>query len=257
MSEKYSEINEMQVEVGKNVVKKLGVKSGEKVLDMGCGTGEITEFIANLVGKQVEVVGVDPDKERIKVIVQKHRGVKTNTKFIVGDSSSHFPHFNQEHYDIHYSNYVFHWLTAQEKYIFLKTAFNCLKPGGRIVIYCQEENPEICDKAPELLPDDEIENNRGPYKLVKKSVTESLVKKLGYVILTSDHVTFKYTMPSLDYVFCWVCTSLFIDERKVLQNKKEEFARKFVKKDGTIDLDFTDYLIIARKPNYCWLLNNF
>lgn len=101
----------MQIEVGKKIVKQLGIKRGDKLLDMGCGTGEITAFIADLVGKNGQVVEMDPDQERIKVAVQKHIkhcDKKRNISFKVGDSASHFPHSNQEHYDIHYSSYVFH-----------------------------------------------------------------------------------------------------------------------------------------------------
>ena len=41
------------------------------MLDMGCGTGEITSFIADQVGEEGEVIGVDPDQERIKVCHSK------------------------------------------------------------------------------------------------------------------------------------------------------------------------------------------
>ena len=40
----------------------LNIKPGHKILDMGCGTGELTRFLAELVGENGEVVGVDPDE---------------------------------------------------------------------------------------------------------------------------------------------------------------------------------------------------
>ena len=92
IAEKYSQLNKTQVEYGKKLVKVLDLKHGDKVLDMGCGTGEITSFIADQVGEQGQVLGVDPDEERIKVAVQKYSGARRNIKFIAGDSSSHFPH---------------------------------------------------------------------------------------------------------------------------------------------------------------------
>ena len=47
---KYSKMNAFQVGLGKQLINLLGVKRGDKVLDMGCGTGEITSFIADHVG---------------------------------------------------------------------------------------------------------------------------------------------------------------------------------------------------------------
>ena len=47
---KYSKMNAFQVGLGKQLINFLGVKRGDKVLDMGCGTREITSFIAVLVG---------------------------------------------------------------------------------------------------------------------------------------------------------------------------------------------------------------
>ncbi len=37
----------------------LGAKPGEKIIDLGCGTGELTETLLNAVGEQGEVWGVD------------------------------------------------------------------------------------------------------------------------------------------------------------------------------------------------------
>jgi ubiquinone/menaquinone biosynthesis C-methylase UbiE len=72
------------------------LKQGDKVLDMGCGTGEVTAFLAEMVGKQTEVVGVDPDIDRIKFAVQQHSGNHKNITFVHGDSSTTFLHFNEQ-----------------------------------------------------------------------------------------------------------------------------------------------------------------
>ena len=194
IAEKYSELNAFQVELGKKIINLLGVKRGDKVLDMGCGTGEITSFIADQVGEEGEVIGVDPDQERIKVATQKHCGARRNITFMVGDSSSHFPHYSDGYYDIHFSNFVLHWLTDQEKDMFLRTALNCLKPGGTIATLNAANAPEVMNKVPELLPDDQIERNRPPDHYVEKSVATSIVEKAGFVICSGE--TLKLIIPS-------------------------------------------------------------
>ena len=43
------------------------------MLDMGCGTGQITKYIADIVGPDGQVVGIDPDAARIKIAEQKYK----------------------------------------------------------------------------------------------------------------------------------------------------------------------------------------
>ena len=40
---------------------------GNDILDLGCGTGELSAYLAELVGPKGRVLAVDPDKERIRV----------------------------------------------------------------------------------------------------------------------------------------------------------------------------------------------
>jgi SAM-dependent methyltransferase len=48
----------------------LGAKSGERIIDFGCGSGEVTLQIAESVGEHGLVVGVDVSKSMVK---KKHR----------------------------------------------------------------------------------------------------------------------------------------------------------------------------------------
>ena len=61
---------------------------------MGCGTGELTRFLAELVGKDGEVVRIDPDKERIRV-TKENLADLPNLAVQVGESVSGFPHSNE------------------------------------------------------------------------------------------------------------------------------------------------------------------
>ena len=247
IAETYSKVNAFQVELGKQLINLLGVKRGDKVLDMGCGTGEITSFIADQVGEEGEVIGVDPDQDRIKVATQKHCGARRNIKFMVGDSSSHFPHYNDGYYDIHFSNFVLHWLTDQEKDVFFRTALNCLKPGGTIATLNAACVLEVMNKVPELLPDEHIERNRPPAHYVEKSVATSTLEKAGFVILSGEYIEAEYTFPSLENFLTWYCASDYVDEKDILPCKKKSFAKKFVNDDGTVYVKSQIYRIIAKK----------
>ena len=73
-------------------------QAGDAILDLGCGTGELSAYLAELVGPEGKVVGVDPDKERILLAQQSHGEIE-NLSFVEGNASN-FPGIGSESYDI-------------------------------------------------------------------------------------------------------------------------------------------------------------
>ena len=61
-------------------------KAGDVILDLGCGTGELSAYLAELVGPEGKVNGVDPDKKRILLARKSHKQVK-NLSFVEGSAS--------------------------------------------------------------------------------------------------------------------------------------------------------------------------
>ena len=172
----YGALSTPQYDMGCTFLRVLNVSRGDKVLDMGCGTGELTKFIADLVGGDGEVVGVDPDEARIKLGQENFKDV-ANLAFLVGRSESGFPHDNDEFYDLHLSNCAFHWLMRDEKKVYVRKAYQCLKPGGRIAI----QTRLVGDNLPEALKDsfdpmgkeeyEQLLQDFGPFSHVKTKIT--------------------------------------------------------------------------------------
>ena len=245
----YSQLNDFQQHFGKKLAFTAEIKQGDKVLDMGCGTGEVTAFLAELVGKQTQVVGVDPDIERIKVAVQQQSCIQENITLVHGDSSSKFPHFNEEYYDVHFSNFVLQWLNDREKEKFIDTAFKTLKPGGKIAILSNEEDPVIVTEAGKIVLED-IDNGKEkvqPY-FVKKSVIEILLRRAGFAVLHSEYFHNPYTFATAEDFLALVYCSDYFDDTKISQGRKNDWVKTFVAKDGTVTvLDPTIYQIIGKK----------
>ena len=42
-------------------------QAGDAILDLGCGTGELSAYLSGLVGPERKVIGADPDKKRIQL----------------------------------------------------------------------------------------------------------------------------------------------------------------------------------------------
>ena len=87
---------------------------------MGCGTGELTQFLAEQVGQDGEVVGVDPDEERIRLAVAGNLVNFPGVTIQIGDSECGFPHANENYYDIHFNNLVLHWLRFRDRQLYVK-----------------------------------------------------------------------------------------------------------------------------------------
>src|SRR5687767_14714124 len=74
---------QFQFRTGQQLVNELGVKAGERVLDVGCGTGLLTEHMPSLVGPSGHVLGIDPLPLRISLAgARSHRSLE----FRVGDA---------------------------------------------------------------------------------------------------------------------------------------------------------------------------
>jgi trans-aconitate methyltransferase len=99
----------------------LDAKSGERILDLGCGTGHLTEQIA---ASGATVVGVDKSSEMIEQARLKHPAIS----FEVMDARELAL---AEPFDAVFSNATLHWISEPEKVI--GGVANILKPGGRFV----------------------------------------------------------------------------------------------------------------------------
>lgn len=60
-----------QFVAGLALIKFAKFRENEHVFDLGCGTGELTYEIAKLIQAKGIVVAIDPDRERIAIIVKQ------------------------------------------------------------------------------------------------------------------------------------------------------------------------------------------
>ena len=124
----YTFVSNTQFDAGRFLLKRLAIVPGNRVLDVGCGPGDLTAHIADIVGEDGDVVGVDPSKERITIALEK---VRPNLSFHEGraEDLSQFPSTS---FDVLFVNSTFHWVEDQPAA--LKEFARVLKSGGRLGI---------------------------------------------------------------------------------------------------------------------------
>jgi trans-aconitate methyltransferase len=102
------------------VLEWLAAQPGERVLDLGCGDGQLTQRIA---ATGAEVVGIDASAEM--AAGARARGVAAEVA-----NAEALPH-PDESFDAVFSNAALHWVRNQDA--MLAEVHRVLKPGGRFV----------------------------------------------------------------------------------------------------------------------------
>ncbi|HXX70287.1 MAG TPA: methyltransferase domain-containing protein [Polyangiaceae bacterium] len=125
LAQTYDRLSDFQFESGKRLLDRLGLKSGEHVLDVGCGTGRLACWIAERVGAAGRVAGIDPLPER--VAIARTRGV--GIEFEVGQAEN-LGAFAPESFDIVCLSAVLHWVSDKPRA--LAQIRRVLRPGGRV-----------------------------------------------------------------------------------------------------------------------------
>ena len=118
----YNEKHGFVHQYGSQLVDLLHPTAGEHILDLGCGSGQLTNKISESSAK---VVGIDSSEE----MIQASQELFPNLEFYHMDAQSFA--FEQS-FDAIFSNAVLHWVKNQRAAT--TNMFHHLKEGGRLVV---------------------------------------------------------------------------------------------------------------------------
>lgn len=107
------------------------IREGMNVLDVGCGPGSVTANIAQIIGQEGTIVGIDQEAESLDEAgaLCSQLGL-TNVTFMKGDAYE-IP-FEADRFDLVFSSAVFEYLKDPVKA--LRQKLKVTKPGGIVAV---------------------------------------------------------------------------------------------------------------------------
>lgn len=156
-----------------DIIKKLNIKSGSRVADVGCHEGYFTIKLAKVVGDQGSVYAIDISRDKIEKL-KKHLDERKigNVNAIVGEiDNPHLPTLTLEAVLI---VDTYHEMDAHQE--ILQRIKAALKPGGRFV---------ICEPISEARKKLSREDQEKKHELGINYALEDL-RQVGFKIITQQ-----------------------------------------------------------------------
>ncbi len=230
---------------GASLVELLDPKSGERILDLGCGTGHLT---AQIAAAGAAVVGMDHSAE----MLAQARSAYPNLEFVQGDARDFaFP----EPFDAVFSNAALHWIKPPEAAA--RCVFNALRPGGRFVAelggHGNVRRVEAALTA--ALEKTGVRSNESPMYFPRLSEYATVLEAAGLEVRSA--VLFDRPTPLegdkgfrnwVEMFGRWALESVAEDRREDFLRAAEDAARPELHRDGGWFADYRRLRVVAYRP---------
>jgi trans-aconitate methyltransferase len=245
----YSNNSKTQSKQGKLLLEKIQKyqpKRVDKILDIGCGTGELSEEVSKLYSDS-HMIAIDSSQSQIK-----------NCKNVnnIDLRVSKFPDYSLEKntFDIIFSNAAMHWIDEQEEAY--KLISQLLRKEGIVCIHqghigCYKELRNIARDIISKNYDVDISSWEYPINYHNRKTLKNLLKDKDLRIL--DIQVKESNLP--DSIFKDYSEAGLNNFNKLLpENKREEFSNQFLKKANS-ELNPEDisskrlYFVLEKKIN--------
>jgi len=175
--------------LGLAAMERVGIASGERVLDVGCGTGDTTVELARRVGPRGAVTGIDLSAPMLASARKRAAGIG-NVTFQPADAQT--TRFAAGYFDVCFSRFgVMFFVDPVAAFTNMHSA---LRPGGRLGFVCWQALPKnpwmqvpLAAAARHLtLPPPPEPGTPGPFSLADRERVRGILERAGFTDLEFD-----------------------------------------------------------------------
>ena len=176
----------------KNLVEIMNIQKNDKIIDVGSGTGDITEIILN---KKLDttIYCIDLNNEMIKICKKRFNSFQKEKIKFINANAEKLP-IESSYFDKYVISFCLRNITLIDKA--LNEALRVLKPGG--IFYCLEFNAPSTKIIKSLyskykkkiipIMGEQFANNKEAYKYLEESISQfphqdillEKIKKIGF-----------------------------------------------------------------------------
>lgn len=252
-------VRENQLLYEESIAQDIGLKSGDRVLDLGCGRGRVAAHMAQYSGAKVTGLNIDPNQVAQATKFNEEIGFGETNEFVVQDFNALPLPFEDGSFDAFYQIQALS--LCKDLGALFREIYRVTKPGARISLLdwvslpgydsANEEHAELMRRVKPLI---------GAVGTPTPEILETALQEAGFTVLRSDNASVgDLQAPLIDKVDLYfrsmrqvilglVKTHVLPKHFKTLINRLCLDGQAFVKMDK-LRLITTSYRIIAQKPN--------
>jgi ubiquinone/menaquinone biosynthesis C-methylase UbiE len=227
------------------------IKSGDRVLDVACGTGVLAREVSRRAGAPGNVIGLDRNEWMFDVA----RRVAPDIEWVVGVAEE-LP-FEDQTFDAVVSQ--FGLMFFDQQWVALTEMWRVLRSGGRLAVAVWDSAENTPGYAAmiallgELFGPDEANALQAPYSLGDTTELQNLFEQAGISDAGVDTVLGTARFPSIEsWVFTdvkgWTLADMIDDDQyAILELEAEERFARFRQSDGSVSFASPAHIISATK----------
>jgi len=242
----YDQSHSFVSKYGNSLVELLAPKEGERILDLGCGTGDLAK---KLDGQGVTVVGIDKSENMIAQAKNKYPTIHFSVK-----DATNLEYMNE--FDAVFSNATLHWVKPPSKA--LACIYESLKIGGRFVAeFGGKGNVQlITNEIVKQITNEGIEfqSEHNPWYYPSIGQYAALMEEIGFRVTFAQHYDRPTPLEGEDGLSNWIhmfgsqfFTGIEEEQRLKIIAKIEDALRPVLYQEGAWVADYKRIRVIGVK----------
>jgi trans-aconitate 2-methyltransferase len=192
-------------------------RAGMRVVDLGCGTGELTRALHERLGA-AETLGVDSAAE---MLAKSAPFATESLRFELGTVEEFTP---RHPYDLVFSNAALHWVEDHER-LFARLA-SFLAPGGQLAVQMPANHDHPSQTiAAELAVEFGVAPRVAP--LLAPEAYAALLHRLGFARQSVRLQVYGHVLPSSADVAEWTKGTTLTEYQRKLGERFDEFVARY------------------------------